>query len=85
MLDKKPIEYDCFFCERPYPFGPDAYEGRPIKLYRISICDACSASFAMSVPPHYEGKLRSHLKIEGLPEPELHSDGLIYLPYRGQM
>ncbi len=74
MTDQK-IMMACDTCAKQFQFGPHRYEGRPIKLYGVTVCDSCWNGNWDGWAPHFEPILKEHLKRNNLPEPQRNSKG----------
>ena len=59
----------CFLCKNYFQFGPHVYDGKPLKKYRIDVCNNCLSANWDGLAPHYEKKFLKHLEENGLSVP----------------
>lgn len=74
MTQKVSVEL-CFICERRLRTGRGVYDGRYIKLYDFSVCNACYDSNWDGWAPYYDKALITHLKEKHLPIPKRNEKG----------
>jgi len=67
----------CPICRNKFKFGANAYDGKHIKRYNLTVCNACLDGNHDGWAPHYEKILLDHLKEKGLPIPERNSNDLL--------
>lgn len=57
---------ECFLCQRPFPFGPRRYYGRPIEAWNIMVCDICYGANEGGIVPGTYPHLVAHLESRGV-------------------
>lgn len=69
------IMYRCFICTNEFQMGPDAYRGKYVRRYDITVCEICWKGNWDGWAPHCESRLIAHLKEKGLPIPDRNENG----------
>ena len=59
--------YNCFLCNRPFQFGPNAFEGRHIGSWGIQICEKCIRANWDGIMLQEHPQLITHLDAKGIP------------------
>ncbi|WP_375209110.1 hypothetical protein [Hyphomonas jannaschiana] len=71
----------CALCGQQTRFGPHVYEGRPIPLWNVFLCNICDSSNHDGIVPHMHPKFIGELKASGAPM-MLNEDGFLKIPPR---
>jgi hypothetical protein len=71
--------YDCFLCDLPFQFGPQAYHGRHIGSWGVEICDNCLRGNWDGIVPQQNPRLLEHLRANGT-SIALNPKGLLDIP-----
>ena len=65
----------CFMCDNEFLMGPDRYDGKFIRSYKINVCRICYNGNWDGWCPDFEDRLIEHLNKENLPIPERNEKG----------
>ena len=79
MWGRPVFDVSCFFCDRPFVYGPLRYEGRYLRQLDVSICDDCASAHSKGLAEQHEPKLLAYLSERGLPAPLRNDEGLLKL------
>ena len=71
----------CDVCGQEFQFGPNAYDGKYIPKYLITVCSGCYAANWDGWAPHFEPAVTRKLKEQGLVLPARNAKG--WLPRDG--
>lgn len=69
------VRLNCFCCGQSFAFGTNAYHGRYVPQYRISVCSVCYQANWDGWAPHLESRIREHADAEGLVLPPRNTKG----------
>ncbi|OYQ37024.1 hypothetical protein CHU93_00700 [Sandarakinorhabdus cyanobacteriorum] len=73
--DEYQVKQSCFCCGASFAFGMNAYHGRHISRYRITVCDTCYMANWDGWAPHLEQKIVAHAQAKGIELPHRNSKG----------
>lgn len=79
MNDKPTLQ--CFTCSKSFQFGQNAYDGKHIPAYQITVCRLCYQMNWDGWAPAYEPMLIKHLNSAGIVVPTRNPKG--WLPRDG--
>jgi hypothetical protein len=70
---------ECFLCKQSFRFGPQVYDGRPVRPRGIMICRTCNDTGSSGLVPGAYPRLVPYLRSKGL-KISLNAKGRIDLP-----
>ena len=71
------MKLKCPLCQNNFRYGSGRYEGKPLKLYGITICKPCYDTNHDGFAQHYEEILETVVKKNNLNLPERNASGLL--------
>ena len=77
--DDVAIQYDCFFCSRPFRFGPHISNGKRIAAWDVMVCTRCYQGNWDGIVPTTRPHLVPYLESRGVAV-KLNANGWIDFP-----